>query len=89
MNDTRDVKAPNLENVLVADITVAYNGEDIPKEVTVVIDNELAYRIANLTDTHDEWADWDLEFFYYLTKDEWQDLISIGYVNDQWYLVQD
>jgi hypothetical protein len=55
----------------------------------VVIDNELSYRIANLVDTHQEWADWDLEFFYYLTKDEWVDLSHNGAICDEWYLVRD
>ena len=89
MIETRDVKAPNLENVQVADITIAYNDDDTPREVTVVVDNELAYRISDLIEENSEWEDWDIGFFYYLTEDEWDELNKSNAINDEWYLVQE
>lgn len=88
MQATRTVKAPNLETVQVADITIAYNEDDTPREVTVVIDNELAYRVSELIEDSQDWEDWDIEFFYYLTEDEWNELNKSNAINDEWYVVE-
>lgn len=88
MQATRTVKAPNLETVQVADITIAYNEDDAPREVTVVIDNELAYRVSELIEDSQDWEDWDIEFFYYLTEDEWDELNKSNAINDEWYVVE-
>lgn len=84
----RTIKTPDNTDVLVADIVVAYHDDQIPIDCTVVIDNELGFNLYDkLNDP--EWEAWDQAFFYYLTEEEWEQLINGEPVSEEWRLVEE
>lgn len=84
----RVIKTPGNTDVLVADIVIAFNDEQIPIDVTVVIDDELCFNMYDKLNDPD-WENWDQAFFYYLTEEEWEQLTNGEPVSEEWHLVEE
>lgn len=93
----RKVRTPDKQYVDVADIVIRYKDTREERQVSVVVDDDLALEIGVYISDPDlrdpdlydnDWLSWDLDYFYYLTQHEWSELQNGGSLpGEDWEVV--